>query len=190
MAVPVRVRTGGNARSPDDERELAGVFAALLLVASPAWAQSLSSTISTSADNNGADLANAIDTDGFTADMQQVILDAYNAANNASVASIDALSDQDLADTLQAVLASEPTLATDQVTALVRATIRSRPSIAPQLAAAAATARPDIGGAIRDAAIAVAPDQAPEIRAAVREAVVIQEQIKDEEFVDNPASND
>lgn len=171
-------------------RMFAGVFAALLLVASPAWAQSLSDTITTSANTNGADLDNAIDTDGFTADMQQVILDAYNAANKASATSLDALSDQALADALQAVLASNPTLATNQVTALVRATIRSRPAIAPQLAAAAATARPDIGGAIRDAAIAVAPDQEPQIRVAVREAVVIQQSIRDEEFVDNPASND
>ena len=56
-------------------RITAGAFAALLLLASPVWAQSLGDQINTAAnDNPGTDLPAAVDPEGFTADMQALIV--------------------------------------------------------------------------------------------------------------------
>ena len=127
-------------------RITAGAFAALLLLASPVWAQSLGDQINTAAnDNPGTDLPAAVDPEGFTADMQALIVAQYNTANpGAQVTSIEEISDTDLASTVGAMLDNNDDLSAAQATAVVRAAIRSRPSLAVQIAAAAAYARPDI----------------------------------------------
>ena len=140
-------------------RIIAGAFAALLLLASPVWAQSLGDQINTAAsDNPGTDLPAAVDPEGFTADMQALIVAQYNAANpDSQVTSIEAINDTDLASTVGAMLANNNDLSAAQATAVVRAAIRSRPNLAVQIASAAAYARRDIAKQIQIAAVSVAP---------------------------------
>lgn len=150
-------------------RMFAGAIAVLLLAASAVWAQQplLSATITSSAESNGADLENAVDTDGFTTEMQQIILDTFNANNGTSLTSIDEISDQALANTVASIIGNNADLTEQQATAIVRAAVRARPGAVVRIAAAAAYARPALALAFQNAANSVAPGQEEEVAAAV-----------------------
>ncbi|MDA0221112.1 MAG: hypothetical protein O3B22_16295 [Proteobacteria bacterium] len=112
------------------------------------------------------------------ASLQADILAEANAARAAAgqgaAATIDDLSDEELAQVVGAVLTNNPTLTTNQVTAVVRAAARGRTGAGiAVIAGAAAYARPDTAKQVQLAAISVAPDGSEQIitRATVISAV-------------------
>jgi len=147
-------------------RMIAGAFAALLLVASPALAQNLGTEMDAVIDTTAA-ADQAIDT-ALTATLQADIA----AQAGVSVDDIGTLSDQELADAVQALIANNPNLTAKQVTAIVRAGVRLRPQAAAVIAAGAATARPDLANAIARAAASVSSVSLAAIQEAITAALL------------------
>lgn len=174
-------------------RIIAGTIAALLLVASPVFAQDFTSNINAAASSNGVNFDT--DTDEAIDAAMQSAFEAQIAAA-AGVASIDDLTDEQLAAAISGIVGNNPSLTTNQVTALVRAAARNRPGAVVQIAAAAAYARPAISADVQAAAVSVVPDQSTAINSAVVRSAAdgTKADVNEDGFVDtveaeNPAQD-
>ena len=154
-------------------RMIAGAFAALLLVASPALAQDVASDLNTQAQADGVDFASTSEAEidnALNAGLQGTLVANSGVPGATEIAD---LTDEQLAGALGGILENNPGLTAAQVTALVRAAVRARPEYAVQIAAAAAYARPDVAREIQQAAVSVAP---ADLAASIVSATVVAAQ--------------
>lgn len=152
-------------------RMIAAAFAAALLIATPAMAQTLSDQVSAELAANGLtlDTASQSDIDAAT----QAVFDAAITAQLALVGLDPATAtDEQIALAAAALINNNQALSDGAVAALVSAAVKMRPSAAGQITGQAVAQRPAAAVAITRAATAAAPTQVNQIAAAASQAAI------------------
>ncbi len=152
-------------------RMIAAAFAACLLIASPAMAQTLSDQVSAELAAQGLSLDTASEAD--IAAATEAVFDSALTAQLALVGLDPATAtDGQISLAVAALINNNPALSDGAVAALVSAAVNGRPSAAGQITSQAVAQRPAAAVAISRAAVAAAPTQVNQIAAAASQAAI------------------
>lgn len=153
------------------KRLIAAAFAASLLLASPAMAQSLTDQVAAELAANGLTLDTASEADIDAA--VEAVFDQSIAGQLALVGLDPATaSDGQIALAVAALMSNNPSLSDGAVAALTAAAVKMRPSAAARITSQAVGQRPAAAVAITRAAVAANPTQVKEIAAAASQAAI------------------